>query len=102
MIFETYESYKNCRPVGQIANLLQVVRRYKSFSSNMSNRLKKKRLDDNTAHILDLPEQIFRIIFLYLDDDAIYSLKNICNKVKRYVNGYVEVERRFLVLYNDM
>ena len=101
MIFETYESYKNCRPVGQIANLLKVVRIYKSFSSNMSNRLKKKRLDDITAHILDLPEQIFRIIFLYLDDHAMFSFKNICNKVNHYVNNYVEVERRFLVLYLD-
>ena len=67
----------------------------------MSDHAKKKRINSNTLHILDLPEQIFRKIFLYLDDEAIFSLKNICNTVKDYVNDYVEVDRRFLVLYNN-
>ena len=67
----------------------------------MSNHGKKKRLDNKTVHILDLPEQTFREIFLYLDEHAIINLKKICNKVKSYVNNYVEVERRFHVLYNS-
>ena len=72
---------------------MKVVGTDSNFSMNMSYSAKKKRLNSNTFHILDLPEQIFRKIFLYLDDDDIFSLKKICNKVKSYVNGYVEVER---------
>ena len=67
----------------------------------MSNHGKTKRLDYKDLHILDLPEQIFREIFLYLDDHSIVNLKTICNQIKSYVNNYVEVERRFLVLYNS-
>ena len=66
----------------------------------MSNHGKKKRLDYNHVHILDLSEQIFRQIFLYLDDRSIVDLKKVCNKIKSYVTNYVEMERRFLVLYN--
>ena len=77
-----------------------VVRLFENFRINMSNHEKKKRLDNKTVHILDLPEQTFREIFLYLDEHAIINLKKICNKVKIYVNNYVEADRRFLVLYN--
>ena len=101
IIFKTYESYKFCKRLPRAAELVQVVGINFNFSINMSDFAKKKRLHSKTVHILDLPEQIFRKIFLYLDDDAIFGLKNICNKVRNYVNSYVEVERRFLVLYND-
>ena len=49
----------------------------------MSDHAKKKRINSNTLHILDLPEQIFRKIFSYLDDEAIFNLKNICNRITR-------------------
>ena len=80
---------------------MKVVRTDKNITINMFNPGKKKRRDNKTVHILDLPEEIFREIFLFLDDHAIINLKKICNKVTIYVNNYVEVERRFLVLYNS-
>ena len=101
IISKTYESYKFCKRLPRAAELVKVVEIDLNFNINMSDFAKKKRLDSKTVHILDLPEQIFRKIFFYLDDDAIFSLKKICNKVKSYVNGYVEVERRFLVLHSN-
>ena len=101
IIFKTYESYIFCNRLPRAAELVKVVEIDLNFNINMSDFAKKKRLDSKTVHILDLPEQIFRRIFIYLDDDAIFSLKKICNKIKSYVDGYVELERRFLVLYND-
>ena len=100
VISKTYESYKFYKQLPRTAELVKVVEIGLNFRINMSDDAKKKRIDSNTFNILDLPEQIFRKIFSYLDDQAIFNLKNICNAVKKYVIGYVEVDRRFLVLYH--
>ena len=48
--------------------------------------------------MLDLPEQSFREIFQYLDFETIYfSMRNICQKLKHYVDGFIQLGGIFML-----
>ena len=56
--------------------------------------------DVGNAHIFDLPEQIFRRIFSYLDEHDLHSnLRKTCKKIKQFVRSYVEWEDDLTVTY---
>ena len=49
--------------------------------------------------VLDLPEQIFRDIFQYLDFDTIFiTIRKVCQKLKRYVDDYKKVVGVFMLM----
>ena len=47
--------------------------------------------------ILNLPEAIFREIFKRLDLETIYSMKDVCQQIKHYVDGFLELGGIFML-----
>ena len=46
----------------------------------------------STTHILDLPEEIFRIIFSYIAEAEVYfKLRVVCSQLREYAEKYVEL-----------
>ena len=65
----------------------------------MTNCLELHNLD---AHIFNLPEEIFRTIFSFIDaKDLHLNLKKTCQKIKSYVANYVEWEQTFMMLFKN-
>ena len=63
----------------------------------MLNCLELHSLD---AHIFNLPEEIFRTIFSYIDaKDLHLNLKKTCQKIENYVANFVEWEQTFMMLF---
>ena len=62
----------------------------------MSNCVKRQKLN---VQIFNLPEDIFRTIFSYLDaDDLHFNLRNTCQQMRDYVTNYVEWEQTLILL----
>ena len=62
----------------------------------MSKCVKRQKLN---VQILNLPEEIFRTIFSYLDtDDLHFNLKNTCQQMRNYVTNYAEWEHTLIML----
>ena len=58
---------------------------------------KRKKLA-NIASIADLPEQVLREIFRYLDDETVYlTIRKISQKLKIYVDRYLELSGEFII-----
>jgi len=52
----------------------------------------------STTHILDLPEEIFRIIFSYIAEAEVYfKLRVVCSQLREYAEKYVELGIKILV-----
>ena len=63
----------------------------------MSNCVELQNLD---VQIFNLPEEIFRTIFSYLDaDDLNLNLKNTCHQMRNFVTNYVEWEQTVIMLF---
>ena len=46
--------------------------------------------------LLNLPEEIFRMIFTYLDDKTLfYILRLVCHQLKTLVENYVELGKLY-------
>ena len=59
--------------------------------------------DAGNVHIFDLPEQIFRRIFSYLDENDIHSnLRKTCKKIEQFVHGYVKWENTVLLPFQNI
>ena len=59
--------------------------------------------DSGNVHIFDLPEQIFRRIFSYLDVNDIHSnLRKTCKKIEQFVRGYVEWENTVMLVFQKI
>ena len=57
----------------------------------------------STNELLNLPEEVLRIIFAYLDDEALYhNLRHVCCQLKMQVENFVELGkfRRILDVSN--
>ena len=64
--------------------------------NNNSASLKAVDEEGNT-HILDLPEEIFRMVFNYLDDAEVYfKLRVVCRQIKEYAEKYIELGKKVL------
>ena len=64
--------------------------------NNNSASLKAVDEEGNT-HILELPEEIFRMIFTYLDDAEVYfKLRVVCRQIKEYAEKYIELGKKLL------
>ena len=51
----------------------------------------KFRKNEKEVNFLDLPEEVFRKIFAYLPDPVLhFLLRNVCRKLREYVDGYVQ------------
>ena len=62
--------------------------------NNNSASLKAVDEEGNT-HILDLPEEIFRLVFTYLDDAEVYfKLRVVCHRIKEYAEKYIELGKK--------
>ena len=49
----------------------------------------------DNINIIQLPEQIFREIFRYLDNKTIiFSLRNVCIKIREYVDRYIDISNQ--------
>ena len=46
---------------------------------------------------LDLPEPIFREIFNHLDLETVYLLKGVCQQIKEYADGFLELGGTFML-----
>ena len=45
-----------------------------------------------TCHLVDLPEEVIRLIFAYLDDAVLYNkVRGVCHQLKVYVEHFVEL-----------
>ena len=52
----------------------------------------------DNINIIQLPEQIFREIFKYLDNETIItSLRNVCLKIREYVGRYIDIRGIFML-----
>ena len=66
----------------------------------MSNCVK---LLKSEVNIFNLPEEIFRVIFSYIDaDDLHLNLKSTCQRIRDYVTNYVEWEQTIIMLYRGI
>ena len=64
----------------------------------MSNCVKLQKLN---VQIFNLPEEIFRTIFSYLDANDLHSnLFNTCQQMRDYVTNYAEWEQTLILLVN--
>ena len=64
--------------------------------NNNSASLKAVDEEGNT-HVLELPEEIFRMIFTYLDDAEVYfKLRVVCRQIKEYAEKYIELGKKSL------
>ena len=60
--------------------------------------MKKSKKKRKETDILDLSEGIFREIFKCLEEYEVYSnLRIICQTLKKYVDGYIQLQETFLV-----
>ena len=52
------------------------------------------------AHeLLNLPEEILRIIFAYLDDETLYyRLRPVCHQLKMQIENFVELGKFSVIL----
>ena len=63
----------------------------------MATVRKLQKLDCST-NMLDLPEQVFREIFRYLDFETVYfTLRKVCPKIKEYVDGFIQLGGMFML-----
>ena len=65
----------------------------KTVRSNHSNSYSLKTVEEggSATHILDIPEEIFRMIFAFLEDAEVYfKLRAVCRQIKEYAEKYVE------------
>ena len=54
-------------------------------------------------NIFDLPEQIFRRIFSYLDEHDLHvNLRKTCKKLKQFVHSYVEWENALMLAFGNI
>ena len=54
--------------------------------------------ETSTTHFLDLPEEVFRIIFGYLTDAEVYfKLRAVCSQLRDYAEKYVELGKRLRI-----
>ena len=66
----------------------------------MSNCVK---LPKSEVNIFNLPEEIFRVIFSYIDaEDLHLNLKSTCQRIRDYVTNYVEWEQTIIMLYRGI
>ena len=54
-------------------------------------------------HIFNLPEEIYRTIFSYLDaEDLHLNLRNTCQQLRDYVTNYVEWEQTAIMFFQGL
>ena len=51
----------------------------------------------DSVTFLDLPEPIFREIFNHLDFETVYLLKGVCQQIKEYADGFLELGGIFML-----
>jgi hypothetical protein len=62
------------------------------------NSFKKRQTPDHRKSIVDLPEQLFREIFKYLDTETVYfAMRNVSQEIKKQVDQYIELRGVFIV-----
>ena len=60
-------------------------------------RPKKRKKLDKQSNILQLPEEIFRQIFDYLDPEIIFLIvRKVCQSMKYYVDGYMTPDKIYV------
>ena len=51
-----------------------------------------KEAPEQTTELLDLPEEVIRAIFKYLEDETLYvKVRRTCQKLNTYVENFVEL-----------
>ena len=64
----------------------------------MTETTSKSRSKETNLTLLDLHEDIFRIIFRYLDDAEVYfTVRVLCQKLKNYVDAYIQLGGIFML-----
>ena len=54
-------------------------------------------------HILDLPENIFRDIFDYLEDKVVYyKVRAVCRQLRLHSDNYIQIVGKFLLLQGEL
>ena len=69
----------------------------------MKTNKKGSQMRQCSTEILDIPENVFRIVFKYLeDDDIFFTLRPVCLQLKRYADEHIKLEGKFLLIPDSM